>query len=142
LVLSGVGLAQIFVPLTVTVLSGVEPREVPAAAAFFNLSRQLGGSIAIAVLVTVLAHDAALYQERLGAGITLGSPAVTRYVHARGGLSENTRSNLAAMVAAQASVLAYADTARFTGFVSLLFVPLALVLRRPHLGPRAVMEAE
>jgi DHA2 family multidrug resistance protein len=142
LALSGVGLAQIFVPLTVTVLSGVTPREVPAAAAFFNLSRQLGGSIAIAVLVTILAHDAALYQERLGAGITLASPAVARYVHTRGGLSENTRLSLTTMVAAQASVLAYGDTARFTGFASLLLVPLALVLRRPRLGPLAAAEAE
>jgi DHA2 family multidrug resistance protein len=57
LALSGVGLAQIFVPLTVSVLSSVQPRDIPGAAAFFNLSRQIGGSIAIAVLVTILARD-------------------------------------------------------------------------------------
>lgn len=143
LTLSGVGLSQIFVPLTVTVLSGIEPREVPAAAAFFNLSRQLGGSMAIAILVTMLAHNVALYQQRLGASITMSSPAVARYVQHQGGLSEKTRFHLGTLVAQEAAVLAYADTARFTGFASLLLVPLVLVLRRPQLGmPPAAAQAE
>jgi MFS transporter, DHA2 family, multidrug resistance protein len=134
LALSGAGLSQIFVPLTFTVLTGVEPRDVPAAAAFFNLSRQLGGSVAIAVLVTILSRDVAMYHEQLGAGISLSSPAVMRYVQEQGGLTEMTRSKLDALVNGQASVLAYADTARFTGFTSLLLMPLAFVLRRPKLG--------
>lgn len=134
LTLSGAGLSQIFVPLTFTVLTGVEAREVPAAAAFFNLSRQLGGSVAIAVLVTILARDVATYHEQLGASISLSSPAVMRYVRRQGGLTEKTRSTLDELVNGQASVLAYADTARFTGFVSLLLMPLAFVLRRPKLG--------
>ena len=56
LVVSGIGLAQIFVPLTVTVVGGVQPRDIPAAAAFFNLARQMGGSVAIAALVTILSR--------------------------------------------------------------------------------------
>jgi DHA2 family multidrug resistance protein len=134
LALSGVGLSQIFVPLTITVLGGVEGREIPAAAAFFNLSRQLGGSVAIAILVTILSRAGAAYHEQLGANVSLASPAVVRYVRQQGGLTEKTRSGLDEMVREQASVLAYADTARFTGFVSLLLMPLAFVLRRPKLG--------
>jgi MFS transporter, DHA2 family, multidrug resistance protein len=84
--------------------------------------------------VTILARNSALYQQQLGSGITAASPAVARYVSSHGGLSNTTRTNLNGMVEAQAAVLAYADTARFTGFVSLLLAPLAVILRRPKLG--------
>jgi MFS transporter, DHA2 family, multidrug resistance protein len=142
LALSGVGLSQIFVPLTFSVLGSVSAREIPAAAAFFNLSRQLGGSIAIAVLVTILARDAAAYQERLSAGIAFSSPSVARYIQRQGSLSQDTRIHLYRLVQGQALVLAYADTARFTGYVSLLLAPLALILRRPRGAPTAAIAAE
>ena len=38
---------------------------------------------------------------------------------------------LNSLVSAQASVLAYADTARFVAVVSLLLAPLAFILKRP-----------
>jgi DHA2 family multidrug resistance protein len=140
LALSGVGLSQIFVPLSITVLTSVEGRYVPAASAFFNLSRQLGGSIAIAVLVTILARNSALHHEQLASTITLNSPSVAAYVRRGGGVNEQTRSSLNALVNAQANVLAYADTARFTGFISLALAPLALILRRPKLGAAPAAE--
>ncbi|HEY0798107.1 MAG TPA: MFS transporter, partial [Candidatus Baltobacteraceae bacterium] len=131
LALSGVGLSQIFVPLSITVLGSVQGRDVPAASAFFNLSRQLGGSIAIAVLVTILARNSALHHEELAGAMTLSSVPVANYVAHAGGVNEQTRSSLNALVNIQANVLAYADTARFTGFISLALAPLAIILRRP-----------
>jgi DHA2 family multidrug resistance protein len=140
LALSGVGLSQIFVPLSITVMASVQGRDVPAASAFFNLSRQLGGSIAIAVLVTILARNSALHHDQLASDITLRSPAVVAYLQSEGGLSERTRTSLNTIINTQARVLAYADTARFTGFISLLLAPLAIILRRPKLG--AALSAE
>jgi DHA2 family multidrug resistance protein len=142
LALSGVGLSQIFVPLTFSVLGGVPPQETPAAAAFFNLSRQLGGSIAIAVLVTILSRNMAVYQERLSAGVTHASPAVERYLERQGGLAERGRITFYRLVQEQAAVSAYADTARFTGGVSLLLAPLALLLRRPRVAVSPAVVAE
>ncbi|HTV74813.1 MAG TPA: hypothetical protein VME66_14040, partial [Candidatus Acidoferrales bacterium] len=122
------------------VLGSVQGRDIPAASAFFNLSRQLGGSIAIAVLVTILARNSAMHHEQLAASIRLNSPAVVTYLQREGGLNEQTRRRLDTIVNTQARVLAYADTARFTGFVSLALAPLAFILRRPRLG--AAVSAE
>jgi DHA2 family multidrug resistance protein len=131
LALSGIGLAQIFVPLTITVLGGVEQRDIPGAAAFFNLSRQIGGSIAIAALVTVLARENAIHHTELGSLIALSRTPVAAYVQQNGGASSHTLANLNLLVTQQAAVLAYADTARVVGLISLCLAPIALILRRP-----------
>ncbi len=132
LALSGVGLAQIFVPLTVTVVGGVQPRDIPGAAAFFNLARQMGGSIAIAVLVTILARSNAIHHTELASRINLGSPAVQQYVQRSGGdVTQRVATNLGQLVTQQAAVLSFADTARFVAICSLLLAPMALILKRP-----------
>jgi MFS transporter, DHA2 family, multidrug resistance protein len=140
LALSGLGLSQIFVPLTVSVLGAVELRDIPAAAAFFNLARQIGGSIAIAVLVTILARANAIHHTELASRMTLGSPPVAKYVWRNGGAdAPGVVQKLNALVGAQAAVLSYADTARAVGLVSLALAPLAFILRRPKV---AIIAAE
>ncbi|HMD03475.1 MAG TPA: hypothetical protein VKG44_10980, partial [Candidatus Baltobacteraceae bacterium] len=132
LALSGAGLAQIFVPLTVSVLASVGPRQIPAAAAMFNLARQVGGSIAIAVLVTLLARENAVHHTELASQVTLRSSAVARYVAQHGG--ENSASaagDLNRLVTRQAEILSYADTARAVALISLVLAPLAFILKRP-----------
>ena len=132
LALSGLGLAQIFVPLTISVLGSVPPRHIPAASAFFNLSRQIGGSIAIALLVTVLARSNALHHNELGASMQLGRSPVRQFLSTDGGaFSQNARGDLNIVVTRQAAVLSYADTARLVGWISLLLAPIAFVLKRP-----------
>jgi len=132
LALSGVGLAQIFVPLTMSVLSSVEAREIPAASAMFNLARQLGGSVAIAVLVTILARANATHHTELGSSVALGRSPVSAYVARNGGeYAQTARGDLNRIVTAQAAVLSYADTARVVGAISLVLAPLAFLLKRP-----------
>jgi DHA2 family multidrug resistance protein len=132
LALSGIGLAQIFVPLTVTVLGAVPMRQIPAAAAFFNLARQMGGSIAIAVLVTILARENAIHHTELASRMSLSQEPVARFIQRNGGIETRALAiKLNGMVTAQAAVLAYADTARFVAFISLALAPLAFILKRP-----------
>jgi MFS transporter, DHA2 family, multidrug resistance protein len=137
LAISGLGLAQIFVPLTVTVVGGVQPRDIAGAAAFFNLARQMGGSIAIAVLVTILARSNAIHHTELAARVGLTSPAVQQFVQRDASGARNAALNLNALVSQQAAVLSYADTARFVAICSLLLAPLAFILKRPQ-GPAVV----
>ena len=135
LVISGIGLSQIFVPLSLSVLGAVPPKDVPAASAFFNLARQVGGSIATAVLVTVLLRSVTIHQTALGSDVTLHAQAVQNYLQANGG--EHARGalqTLAAFVTQQAYVLSYADTARLTAILSLVLAPLVIILRRPRPG--------
>ncbi len=132
LALSGIGLAQIFVPLTVTVLGAVPPREIPAASAFFNLARQIGGSIAIALLVTLLARENATHHTELAAEVRLSRGPIETYVLGRGNApTSRVRIDLNRLVTQQAAIMSYADTARLVGGISLALAPLAFILKRP-----------
>jgi|tagenome__1003787_1003787.scaffolds.fasta_scaffold20979341_3 EmrB/QacA subfamily drug resistance transporter len=53
LVLVGIGNGSAFVPLTSAALSGVAPADAGAASGLVNVMQQLGGTLGVAVLVTV-----------------------------------------------------------------------------------------
>lgn len=57
---------MIFVPLTNITLADLEPREIAAGAALSNFFRQLGGSLGIAAMATLLTH----YTQRARAVLT------------------------------------------------------------------------
>jgi DHA2 family multidrug resistance protein len=131
LALSGLGLAQLFVPLTVSVLSGVLPSEIPNASAFFNLSRQIGGSIAIAALVTLLARSDAAHRTDLAGAITQSRAPIAQMVQRSGSPAKAAR-RLDRLIDAQSQTLAYADTASATALITLVLTPLVFLMRRPR----------
>jgi MFS transporter, DHA2 family, multidrug resistance protein len=141
LIVSGIGLSQIFVPLSIAVLGGVPDKEVPSTSAFFNLSRQIGGSIATAVLVTLLVRGATTHQTDLAATQTLRSPQTAIYLQDNGGpRSTVALTNLENIVSGQALVLSYADTSRAVAIITLLLAPLVLLLNKPRLGGAIAVE--
>jgi MFS family permease len=50
-----VGLALIFVPITLTAVAGVQPEDTGIASALLNVSQQIGGTLGLSILVTVFA---------------------------------------------------------------------------------------
>lgn len=135
LILSGIGLAQIFVPLSVSVIGSVPDKEVPATAAFFNLSRQIGGSVAAAILITLLVRGFTVHQTELAATQTLAHAPTQQFVLSQGG-PQNARAmqRLTILVEAQSAVQSYADTSRWVAVITLGLAPLVLLLRRPRIG--------
>lgn len=59
LVVFGLGNGTAFVPLTTAALDGVEPQDAGAASGLVNVMQQLGGSVGLAVLVTVFGSASA-----------------------------------------------------------------------------------
>jgi EmrB/QacA subfamily drug resistance transporter len=55
MVVMAVGLALIFVPITLTAVAGVEPQDAGIASALLNVSQQIGGTLGLSILVTVFA---------------------------------------------------------------------------------------
>jgi MFS family permease len=51
----GFGMGCIFVPVMLTAVSGVAPHEAGAATGLLNTTQQVGGSLGLAILVTVFA---------------------------------------------------------------------------------------
>lgn len=56
LVLLGLGNGLAFVPLTVVALMGVEPEDAGAASGLVNVMQQMGGSLGLAILVTIFGN--------------------------------------------------------------------------------------
>jgi DHA2 family multidrug resistance protein len=139
LIISGIGLSQIFVPLSIAVIGGVPDKEVPSTSAFFNLSRQIGGSIATAVLVTLLVRGQTTHQTQLASVQTLQHEPTAIYLQENGGVRSTTAlANLGEIVASQALVQSYADTSRAVAVITILLAPLVLLLNKPRLGAVAV----
>jgi DHA2 family multidrug resistance protein len=134
LFVSGVGLSQIFVPLSIAVLGGVPAEDVPATSAFFNVSRQIGGSVATAVLVTMLVRGFTIHQSALADTESLGHAPTTHNQQLHGGQrSTPALANLEGIVVSQAAVQSYADAARAVAVVTFLMAPLVVLLRKPRL---------
>lgn len=55
MMLIGVGAGLTFMPLTVAILSGVEPEHAGSASGVVQMAQQIGGAVGLAVLVTVYA---------------------------------------------------------------------------------------
>jgi DHA2 family multidrug resistance protein len=140
-VISGFAMGFIFVPLTTMTLSRLRKQEIGNAAGIYNLMRNIGGSIGIASVTTLLVRGSQAHQNYLAADVTAGNPtamALLQGLQAKfrlGGASANT-AHLEAMgalyrsVQQQAAVLAYADNFRLLGYLSLVCIPLVLLFQR------------
>ena len=75
LVFRGVGLGLIFVPLTNLALSDLPMSRIPNGTGLFNLMRQLGGSVGIALSATLLQRFTAIHRADLAANVTIYAEA-------------------------------------------------------------------
>ncbi|GAC1586566.1 MAG: MDR family MFS transporter [Candidatus Velthaea sp.] len=130
-IVSGIGLALVFTPLSIAVLGALPPQIAPKAAAFNSLSLQLGGSFSTAALITLLARRTALHQDVLSQHITHGNIALQNLLAHHGSLGQ-----VYATVVAQASTMAYADAQLALGALTFVLMPLILILpkRRKDVG--------
>jgi EmrB/QacA subfamily drug resistance transporter len=76
LLVSGIGLAFSFVPVTIAGLTGVEPADAGVASGLINTSRQIGGSVGLAAMTTIAATASGHYAESHAVGVFSG-PALT-----------------------------------------------------------------
>src|SRR6266550_2624685 len=75
LIFRGVGLGLIFVPLTNLALADLPMSRIPNGTGLFNLMRQLGGSVGIALSATLLQRFTAIHRADLIANVTQFSDA-------------------------------------------------------------------
>src|SRR6476646_11771373 len=91
LILRGVGLGLIFVPLTSASMAELKVTELAQGTGMFNLTRQLGGSLGIAIMATLLTRFTAQKKALLTEHVTTMDPTslgrlegLTRGLVARG----------------------------------------------------------
>ena len=139
LIIRSVGTVCMFLPLNLATLGPIPKHDIAKASGFFNLTRQLGGSIGVALLTLLLAQRQAFHRSVLVEKMASGDPAVVDRVHAytagfaaKGAvLFDAQRQALAALngiVNREALVMAFNDTFWATGVLILAFLPLVLLL--------------
>jgi MFS transporter, DHA2 family, multidrug resistance protein len=140
LILRGVGLGLIFVPLTSASMADLKVNELAQGTGMFNLTRQLGGSLGIAIMATMLTRFTAQKKALLTEHITTMDPtslgrldAITRGLISRGTnpliAKQQALFMLDRQVQAQASVLAFSRIYILSGVILLATLPLLFLFK-------------
>ncbi|HZD24942.1 MAG TPA: DHA2 family efflux MFS transporter permease subunit [Alphaproteobacteria bacterium] len=129
----GLGLGFIFVPLSTVTFATLAPHLRTEGTALFSLMRNIGSSIGISVVVTLLARNTQTNHAILSQHATPLNPVfqwldVSRIWDLS---SSHGLSALNAEVTRQAATIAYLDDFRLMMVVTLLAVPMLLLLRTP-----------
>ncbi len=141
----GLALSALFVPLTTISMDRIPRERMGNATSLFNLMRNLGGSVGIAVTGTMLSRNTQAYVNVYGANVDAYSPATQRaFEAARGGFiasgsdpvtaTQRAYGALFGMVQQQASIVSFVGLFRLLGVIFLLLLPLVLLMKRPRGG--------
>ncbi|MEJ2645415.1 MAG: DHA2 family efflux MFS transporter permease subunit [Gammaproteobacteria bacterium] len=133
-VLQGLGLGFIFVPLSTIAFATLAQRHRTEAAGIFSLVRNIGSSIGISVIVTLLSRNIQINHSVLAEQVTPYNP-LYRAPYLPPAWDTHTVHGLAAVnaeITRQASMIAYADDFRFMMLVTLLAIPMLLLLSNPR----------
>ena len=150
LVIRGVSLGLIFIPLTSASMAELKPWEIPQGTGMFNLTRQLGGSLGIAMLATLLSRFTFQAKSQLTQHVvTVGTDAQARLEFISNGMvargmnpaisHQQALMVMDRMVGAQASVLAFSRIYILSGIALCCSLPLMLFWR--HGKGRAAVQA-
>jgi EmrB/QacA subfamily drug resistance transporter len=76
-IISGIGLALAFVPMSIGALTGVQASDAGVASGLLNTTQQVGGAIGVAVASTIAATYSSHYVNAHAGASVLGGPALT-----------------------------------------------------------------
>ncbi|HKE88967.1 MAG TPA: hypothetical protein VKB45_01440, partial [Gemmatimonadales bacterium] len=141
LIFRGMGLGLIFVPLTNLSLSDLPMSRIPNGTGLFNLTRQLGGSVGIALSATLVTRFATIHRADLMANVTAYSPTtqarlalLEKGLAAQGvpvGLLESKATAILNLqVTRQALMLSFEQLFLLFGAVFVLSLPLLLLMHK------------
>jgi DHA2 family multidrug resistance protein len=139
-----------FMPLQLAALGSIPKKDISAASGFFNLTRQLGGSVGVALLTTLLDKREAFHRAVLVEKMPPGDPhtlerlaAYTQAMIAKGFPLELARTKALALldgvINMQAAVLSFGDTFWATSALIFFALPLVFLLGKPTAGAGAGM---
>ena len=151
-VLNGVAISFIFVPLTTATMSQLRQREIGSGTGLYNLMLNLGGSIGIAFVTTMIARGAQVHQALMVGHLTPTDPAFTQRLAAAQAALAQHGDPVTAMHQAyaadlqpaqpQAHLWAFVDTFRIFGLMVLCCIPLIFLFRRVKHAPVRQVEVQ
>jgi DHA2 family multidrug resistance protein len=149
LILRSVGSVIMFMPLSIATLGPLPKNEIAAGSGIYSLTRQLGSSVGIALITTMLSRRMAVHRAALVEKVSLyRPPAMERLQQLAAGFGHQVDPIVArhralglvdAIVNGQSALLSYSDIFFYVAMAFVLSLPLLLLFRRT--GGAAAQEA-
>jgi DHA2 family multidrug resistance protein len=141
-VIQGIGMGLVFVPLSAATFATLSPSMRAQGTALFSLVRNIGSSIGISLVQTLLVRNTVIAHAALTERVTYANsawhnPAIT------GAYNLSTSGGVALLdstITQQAAMIAYIDDFWLMLFLTLAVTPLLLLIRPP--GRQKASEAE
>ena len=149
-VFQALGLAFLFVPINTAAYAFLPPGKNNAASGLINLARNVGGSVGISFVTTMLARRAQVHQANLTTRLNSGNPQfqamITRTAHLLmshgSSAAEATRQAyglIAGSLNQQSTMLAYVDNFWMLGVAVTAMIPFVFLMKKVKPGgPMAV----
>ena len=139
------GLAFLFVPINTAAYAYLPREKNNAASGLMNLARNIGGSVGISFVTTMLDRRAQYHQHRLSSHLSSSNPqfqsmlqGMARTLEAKGFSPADAMHKAYALVQGtlfrQANMLAYIDNFWLLGAAILAMIPLVFLMKRPPTG--------
>ncbi len=148
IILSGFGSGSVFVPLSAVTVAGLANEEIGNASGLYNLFRNVGGSIGISIVNTIVARHQQLHQNELVRSLTPSSPlfqnqlhSLQQYLYTQGyGPVDSMRKAyglIGGELTAQARLWSYVDDFRYMALACFACVPIVFLLKKAVRRPGA-----
>jgi MFS transporter, DHA2 family, multidrug resistance protein len=145
-VINGISISFIFVPLTTTTMSQLAQQQIGNASGLYNLMRNLGGSIGIAFVTTMLARGEQVHQALMVGHLTPTDPVFAQQLATlKSNLAQQNDPVTATTMAyatiyntlgQQSNLWAFVDVFLLFGFMALGCIPLLLLFKKVKAAPK------
>ena len=144
-VFQAAGMAFLFVPINTAAYAFLPREKNNAASGLMNLARNIGGSVGISLVTTMLDRRTQVHSSDLSRNLSAANPAframlqgATRAMQAHGASAAYATRQAYALIEGtiqrQATMLAYIDDFRLLGISILAMVPLVFLMKKGKPG--------
>jgi len=144
-VFQSVGLAFLFVPINTAAYAFLPREKNNAASGLMNLARNVGGSVGISFVTTMLARRAQVHQARLTENLSAANPQFQKMLHGMPGMFQGEGSGpgtalqrtyavMQGNVIRQSTMLAYIDNFWLLGVVIICLIPCVFLMKKSKPG--------
>ena len=139
----GAGMAFLWVPVNTVAYSYLPREKNNAASGLINLARNVGASMGISYVTTMLDRGAQFHQDQLASHLDPGNPNLQRMLEGAtsalkaqsgSGATQQAYALLQVNVQRQATMLAYIDNFRILAIVALFLIPVVFLVKKPRRG--------
>jgi DHA2 family multidrug resistance protein len=143
------GLAFLFIPINVSAFAYVPRDKTNMGTGIINLARNVGASVGIATVTTLLERRTQMHQARLMDHVNDMNPAVRSMLTgnsasliSHGSSASNavaqSHGMLFNMIERQATMLAFLDNFKLLGVIFFAIIPIFFLMKRPKMGGGSV----